>query len=347
MKRRITLFSLAVVIAGVVAFASIRNHAKPAAVAAKPAADVVAAPGRVEPKSENVQIGAELNGKLRQVNDEEGDRVRRGQLLAVLENADYAARIASAEAQVEQKQAELRKVVNGARKQERREAQAAVVQSEAVLRNAETEMQRRKQLFAAGVVSREENDRYAREYDVAKAQYEAAAQHFSFVDAEAREEDRSAAEADLQFARAQLAEARAMYDKTFIRSPIDGTVLRKHHRTGESVSNSASAPDPIYTIGDESRLRVRVEVDETDVAKLRVGQSAYVTADAYGDRKFWGRVVRIGEELGRKNVHTDQPQERVDTKILETLVELDPGTDMPSNLRVDAFILTRAEVAQK
>ena len=75
---------------------------------------------------------------------------------------------------------------------------------------------------------------------------------------------------------------------------------------------------------------------------MEVGQRAYVTADAYANKKFWGHVVRVGEELGRKNVRTDEPTERVDTKILETLVQLDSGADLPVGLRVDAFIV-RAE----
>ena len=137
------------------------------------------------------------------------------------------------------------------------------------------------------------------------------------------------AEADLRLAKANLEDAKARYEKTIIRSPIDGTVLRKHHRNGESVSNSSTVPDPIVTIGDQNVLRVRMDVDETEVAKVRVGQKAYVTADAFGDQKFWGRVVRVGEQLGPKNIRTDQPTERVDTKILETLVELDGAQQLP------------------
>lgn len=74
------------------------------------------------------------------------------------------------------------------------------------------------------------------------------------------------------------------------------------------------------------------------MASIAVGQSVHVTAEAYGDKKFTGKVVRIGEILGRKNVRTDEPAERVDTKILETLIELDPGQQIPLGLRVDTFI---------
>jgi HlyD family secretion protein len=300
----------------------------------------VAGPGRVEPVSEDIKVGSELSGKLKQVMVEEGDRVHRGQVVAELENADYQAAIGESRATVGQREAELRKVINGARTQERREAFATVEQNKAIMENAKAEMQRRDQLFAAGIISREEQERYAREYNVALANYNEAFQHHSLVDDKPREEDRSAAEAALELAKSQLAEAEAKYEKTLIRSPIDGVILRKHHRSGESVSNSSTVPDPIVTIGDNSVLRVRMDVDETEVAKVQVGQAAYVTADAYGTEKFPGHVIRVGKELGRKNVQTDEPTEKVDTKILETLIQLDGGAQLPVGLRVDAYVET-------
>jgi len=322
------------------------NNAK--AVVLQPSAEslMIAGPGRVEPLSENIQIGSELSGKIRSVNVEEGDTVRKGQVLAVLQNDDYRAEVLSARAQVRAKEATLRKVINGARTQERSEALSTVRRAEAVMNNAQSEMDRRQRLFDAGVISRDEFERYAREYDVAKANYQENVEHHSLVDDQAREEDRSFAEADLQLARAQLEQAQARYEKTVIKSPIDGTVLRKHHRNGESVSNSSTVPDPILTVGDKNVLRVRIDVDETDVNKIRVGQKAYVTADAYGKQKFWGQVVRVGELLGPKNVRTDEPTEHVDRKILETLVELDKGVQLPVGLRVDSYIVGDAhEVA--
>jgi HlyD family secretion protein len=300
----------------------------------------IAGPGRVEPVSEDIKVGSELSGKLKQVMVEEGDHVHRGQVVAELENADYRAAIESAQATVQQRDAEMRKVINGARRQERGEAFATVEQNKAVMENAKAEMERRNQLFAAGIVSREENERYNSQYEVALANYNEASQHHSLVDDKPREEDRAASEAALALARSELAEAEARYEKTLIRSPIDGVILRKHHRSGESVSNSSTVPDPIVTIGDNSLLRVRMDVDETEVAKVDVGQPAYVTADAYGGRKFPGHVIRVGKELGRKNVQTDEPTEKVDTKILETLIELDAGTQLPVGLRVDAYVNT-------
>ena len=314
-----------------------RQHPRPA--------DWIAGPGRVEPISEDIQLGSQLGGKLKAVNVSEGDSVQKGQVLAILDNDDYSAQLASAAAQVQAKEATLRKVTNGARTQERDEALAGVRQAQAVMANAEAELARRRELYQSGVVSREELEHYTREYDVAKGQYQEKSNRYSLLNTSSREEDVAFAEADLRLAQANEAEAKARYDKTFIKSPIDGVVLRAHHRVGESVTNSATSPDPVLTIGDARVLRVRVDIDETDVNKVQVGQKAYVTADAYGKQKMWGHVVRVAELLGPKKVRTDEPTERVDRKFLETLVQLDPGAKLPVGLRVDTFILTNAEQA--
>ncbi len=338
------------VAAGVAAFLMIGAtgfalHGRGESVAAAPAHDktakegVIAAPGRVEAVSEEVRVSSELSGRLKRVNVEEGDRVKRGDVLAELENADYRARVESAEATLALRESELRRIVNGSRAEERREADAAKQAAKAVLENAKSETERRQNLAAKGVISRDEADRFDRAYRVAQAEYDQASQHFALVDAEAREEDRSRAEANVAEARAQLEESRAIYEKSFIRAPIDGVILRKMRRTGESVSTQFDSP--VVTMADDSVLRVRLDVDETDVAKLQVGQRAYVTAEAYGEHKFEGRVIRVGRILGKKNVRTDEPTEHVDTKILETLVELNAGERLPLGLRVDSFVISR------
>ncbi len=194
----------------------------------------------------------------------------------------------------------------------------------------------------ARAIAREELDRDQAEYEFAEAKYREALEHHAFVDDEAREEDRALGQAELELARARLEEARSLYAKTVIRAPIDGVVLRRHHRAGESVSAYSSVPDPILTVGDTRTLRVRLEIDESEITRVHVGQPAYVTALAFGERRFRGRVWRVGLELGRKRVHTDDPVERADTKILETLVELDGPAELPVGLRVDGYLIADA-----
>lgn len=322
--------------AGILAATAWQRKEAPRAVAAKPVARTFVAAGRVEPASEEIRIGSELDGKLRSVLVEEGDTVRRGQVVATLENADYQARVELARAVIRQREAELDRLRNGARAEEKREAAALVREASSQMDTARAEWERRRTLLDRGAISRSELDLAARDYETAKARWEASGERRSVTDAQTRPEDLQRAEAELERAQAQLAEARAMFDKTLLRSSVDGTVLRKFRKAGESVSSNGSTP--VVALGDCSRLRVRVDVDEADVAGLLLGQSATVRADAYGDRQFTGKVIRIGQALGRKNVRTDEPSERVDNKILETLVVLDEGQRLPIGLRVDAYL---------
>jgi len=314
-----------------------------AAVSPAVPAVMVAGSGSVEPDSQSIKLSSDLSGKLRSVNVEEGQAIHKGQVLAQLENDDYAAHLASAAAEVQEKEAIMRKVVNGAQSRERSQALASEHAAEAVMKNAKENLERRQKLFDAGVISREELERYAKEYNVAKDQYDESSDQYSLINDDAREEDVAIAQANLDLAKARVADAQASYQQTIITSPIDGIVLRVHHRAGESVSAASASSDPVLTVGDTRLLRVRVDIDETDVAKVEVGQKAYIKADAFGDEKFWGRVVEVGELLGPKTARTDEPSERVDRKFLQALVELQPGAHLPVGLRVDSFILASPE----
>lgn len=298
----------------------------------------VAAPGRVEPISEEMRLGFPIAGRIREVLAEEGDRVRRGQVLARLDAEDLIARVEAAEQTLAGREATLAKVLAGARDMERREARAAVDEARAVLDQARLEHERRRQLLAREVLSREEADRAEREFKVATDRLNASREHFRLVDDPAREEDVKRAMADVAEARALVAEARGQAAKASLRSPIDGVVLRKHRRAGEMVSIAFDTP--VMTVGDIDRLRVRADVDERDIGKVAVGQKAYCLAEAYGSRKFTGTVTRVAKILGKKNIHTDDPAEKNDTRILETLIDLDGKPPLPVGLRLDVFILT-------
>lgn len=301
------------------------------------AADRIVAPGRVEPLSEEIKVGAEISGRLQQVNVDEGAHIAKGQILARIDSSDYQARVSEAAAEVRVREADRQKLDNGARTQERQEALAATHEAEAVVANTRAEMDRRNQLLGTGDISRSDAEQTQREYAVAQARLAQLKEHYSLVDAAPRADDQLRAAAAIALARAQMNEAQSRLAKTVIHSPVTGVVLRRLHRTGESVTEGG---DPIFVVADTSVLRVRVDVDESDVGHVHEGQRAYVTADAYAGKKFWGHVVRVGKTLGRKNIRTDAPTERIDTKILETLVELDGHPDLPVGLRVDSYILT-------
>ena len=326
--------------------------------------NLVVAPGVVEAISEEIEVGAEISGKLKQVLVEEGEQVIKGQTIAVLENSDFDAQISTAKAQIEtlrrqketaearilQAKTERARIFNGARPEERREAWQTYEQTLPNVQQAAREVQRRQKLYDSGDVSREELERAKRDLDALQKQSNATREKYNVVNADARKDDLQQADAAILLAETQTDEydalireaearvrsAQANLEKTIIRAPITGVVLRKRLKDGESVSPENQIG--IVSLADVSALRVRVDLDERDVAKVKENQIAYVTADAFGEQKFQGKVVRIGQILGRKNFKTERPTEKVDTKILEVLIALAPDQKLPLGLRVDAFI---------
>jgi len=296
----------------------------------------IVALGRVEPVSEEIQVVAGITGRLAGVWVEEGETVEAGQVLAEVEHADFDARIVAARATVAIREAELEQLRNGALPAEREEAAARVAEAEAVLAQARHEFQRQRALLDRGLGSQQTYDDARRELSVAQARHAATRYQRAVIDRPPREDELKQAEAELRLAQAQLSEAESLRDKAYARAPISGVVLRKYRRAGELVGELSDTP--IVSLGDLSRLRVRVEVDESDIAQVFVGQSAWVTAPAYPGERFSGRVLRLSGLLGRKQIRSDDPAERTDTRVLEVLVELDEGQSLPVGLRVDAYL---------
>ncbi len=304
-----------------------------------PTGDLVAAGGRVEPDGEERVVIPDISGRIARVLVEEGDRVSAGQVIAEIENADYAAALAATEAAVGQHRAELDRLRAGARREELDQARATLAAAEAQARLASAEAERRQALFARRLISAQDHDQAVARADAARAERARAAAARALLQAGARREDLAAAEAALAAAMASRDQARARFDKTLIRAPIDGVVLKRELRAGETVE--ALAPRPIARIGDMSRLFVRADIDELDIGRVRPGQKAEVSSDAFPGQHYAGEVVRVAQRMGKRNTASDDPAQKQDAKILEAVIALDGTPPLPVGLRVDVRIHTR------
>lgn len=298
----------------------------------------IAANGRVEGATEEIRVSSKIPGRIQTITVDEGDRVTKGQILVILDNEDYRARVETERALLEKAEAHLKLLRSGARREEIEQARAAVDEARAIAETARRDYERLSQLFHRGVIARDELDRAERELRTAIARQQIAEQRYQQVLSWFRPEEIAAAEADVRLARARLAEAEANYQNTFLRSPISGIVTKRFMKPGESI-RFETVGLPILSLVDTSALRVRAEIDETDVAKVAVGQRAYIRADAYREEVFTGRVVHIAPSLGRKTLFSDEPAEKRDTEILEVLIDLDPSArPLKIGLRVEVTI---------
>jgi ABC exporter DevB family membrane fusion protein len=304
----------------------------------------LAARGRVEgATSQDIKLASRVVGRLKEVLVNDGDPIRKGQVVAVLENNDLLAQVEQARASVGHAQAALERLQNGARPEERAASHAAMNEAQAAADNALENYQRSQKLFQeGGIISQSVLDQAERDAKMAQARLESARQNYKLVMAPPRSEDVALAQAELNLARAQLAQAQDNYDNTFVHSPVDGVVVKRYMNPGESISYE-SLYQPIVSVSDTTRLMVRTEIDETDIGKVSIGQRAAIRCDAFRGQTFYGRVVRISGGLGPKKIQTDNPTEKIDTDVLESFVEVDPGTPLRDGLRVDVYI----ELARK
>ena len=297
-----------------------------------------AAGGRVEgATSQEIKLAARTFGRLLEVSVNDGDPVHKGQVVAVLETRDAKGRVDEARAGLARSQAALEKLLNGARPEERSAAKAEMDEAQAGAQNARQQFERVQKLFhEGGIVSQAALDQAERDLKATQARLESLKQRYQLIMAPPRTEDVAAARADVEVARARVTQAEDYYDNTFIRSPVEGVVVKRFMNPGESISYE-SLYQPVITVTDTTHMTVRAEIDETDIGKIQVGQRAEIHCDAFPGRTFSGRVVRISGGLGKKNIRTDNPLEKVDTDVLESFVEVEPGTPLRVGLRVDLY----------
>lgn len=301
-----------------------------------PAPGLVGGAGIVEPAQREARLAGGSAGVVSAIKVKEGDKVAPGDLLLELESSVEIAAMKSAEADLGSARASLSRALNGQRAEDR---DAALSDSSAAKARAElsaTVQARAEQLFKSGAMTQEEVDRARLNAAADRATARAAEARARAAVTGSRAEDIAAARAAMVAAEARLEQAKATLERRQIKAPYAGEVLQVKARVGEYYTPGASEA-PIV-LGDTSRLRARMDVDERDIGKVSVGQSAYVIGDAYPGVKFQGKVAEIGRRMGRKNVRTDDPTERLDTKILEVVIDLDDAGRLVPGLRVTGYV---------
>jgi RND family efflux transporter MFP subunit len=269
-NRRLLLLAVAVAVllaAGSLAWRRAHPGALPVQVAraeslggtpGQSATEILTANGYVVAR-QRASVSTEVAGRLKRLLVEEGSRVRRGQVLGILQNDDQRSALESARAAL---------------------ASAEAGASEAAANAHQTALARGRaeQLHAKGLVSQAELDQAVATDDVSAARVKSAA-------------------ADVANARAKVSSAQVEYDRTFVRAPFAGAVLRKEADVGEIVSPIPSSGGltrgAIVTMANLESLEAEADVNEGYVSRVREGMRAEIILDAYPDQRFPARVRQI------------------------------------------------------
>jgi multidrug resistance efflux pump len=299
---------------------------------------VAAAPGRIEGSQEAVSIGAATTGLVKQVTVRQGDPVQAGQLLVRIACSDIEAQLAARTAERDATEAVHRRLVNGARPEEIDIAQADVKLAEGRLVEAQKRVARSLALLGSNTVSQSTRDVDERDAHIAAAQLDAASLRLRLLKAGTREEELAEAQARMLAAGHLVEQTKSELSKCEIVSPVDGIVLRKQVSEGELVS--LFYPKPLITISEVRKYRVRAEVDEQDVPRVKQGQIVEIVVNASEKDRLRGRVASLAPVMGRRQILTSDPADKSDRDVMEVLVDLDDGPEgLPIGLRVSVIFL--------
>lgn len=289
--------------------------------------ETVNASGKVYPEIE-VKVSPDISGEIVELNVNEGDSVKKGQVLARIYADIYLTQRDQVAAGVNQSKAQLSN------------STAGLAGLKATLDNLKNTYERQKKLYNEKVVSRAEFETAEQNYLTAQANYNAA------------REGLKSSEASIQSAQAQLQKADKDLSRTVIVSPMNGMISLMNVKKGERVAgNSFNVGTEMMRVADMRSIEVRVDVGENDIPKVKLGDTAVVEVDAYTNRKFKGLVYKIANPstsgLTTSNSSAEVTNYKVHIRLLpesyKDLVAVGKGFPFRPGMSASADIQTRTQ----
>lgn len=276
-------------------------------------------PGTVDARQ--VDVGFLVPGRIVRLATDEGQRVRRGQLVAELDPVDYQLAADRAEAQAQSAAKALAALRAGARPQELGAARAAVQQAQADAAFATQQVERDRQLVEQKFLSPQQLEKDKSLAAMADARVEQAKQNEALLKAGARKEDIERAEADVKAADDAVRSAREQLAHVRVESPVDGVVSVRMAEAGQVVS----AGQPVFRITELGHPWVRIYLAEADLPRVQLGQAAQVRVDGLPGKVFEGHLTFISPEAEFTPKTVETKALRVDL-VYRAKVEVDdPG----------------------
>jgi HlyD family secretion protein len=293
----------------------------------EPAGRFIVCSGRVEATQGEIDVTAQITGNLAAVNVTEGDRVRKGDVLAEVEGLREAAEAVSARASVALARSRLAQVQAGSGKEEQEQAQHEVDAVEAEL-VAETSSLNRARRAGADSVSAEELEHRQQHVRQLQSQRAGLQKRYEALRRGALPQEIEVARSEVALAEARLARAELENAYRVIRAPRDAIVVQVYRHAGDSVTTLQISP--VVRLVDPSALLVRLEVDEANVQRMQTGLEANFTIQ--GGPSGAGQLVvkTIVPAFGPKRLFNPDTSVRVDTRTLSVLCE-------PRGLRVPLY----------
>lgn len=325
--------------------AAAQGSAQPAS--AQPAAAqaatawTVAAPGRIEPNGGEIRMSAQAPGRIVEVLAAINDKVSAGDLLIRLDDLDTEARVVAAEAETSVRRKERDgETVNGLAR-ERRSAEDQVASAERLLSQNRAEFDRWIRAQRAGTAQPADVQKARDTVTAARDRLDQAKTNLRRITSNDAIPAQTRFEAAMAAARSDLSLADVALERTRVRAPRDATVLQISATQGEMTGPSAD--QVLIVLGDVSKLRVRAEIEERDVGKVRKGQTVIVRSDAFPKRDFEGKIATLAQSLAPGRIALKGPRRGTEVDVLEILIDLDGQPPLLPGMRVDVFVKAEAK----
>ncbi|HWP98401.1 MAG TPA: HlyD family efflux transporter periplasmic adaptor subunit [Syntrophomonadaceae bacterium] len=264
------------------------------------------ASGTIEATS--VELQAKSSGIIQNYQVQEGDPLKKDQLVAELDRKDLVAQKERDAMGVISAEAKLRELLSGARDQEIKSAQASVDLAKINLNQASSDLDKTRTLYQAGAASQDQLEKQETSYNVLQQQVVVAEAQLSLLSAGSRSEDIAAASAEVDRARAILKASQAILDDLKVVSPRDGVITSKNHENGEYVQPGTS----LVTITDLNDLWIKVYIPTDQLPAIKLGQTARITVSG-SSQVFTGRIKEIASkgEYTPKSIQTKQERTNI------------------------------------
>jgi HlyD family secretion protein len=295
---------------------------------------VLLASGTVE--ATEAALGFQVPGRIDSIGPHEGDRVRTGDTLALLDRSELAARLAQARAQAGAARALLDELEAGSRSEELAQAREAANAANDKYADAQRDYGRVGRLFQGGAVSQEAVDKAKLAFDVAQSQRDQAEQQLKLVETGPRKERIAAQRAALSQTQAAVHQAEATLANAVVTAPFDGVISIRDREPGETVGAGA----PVLTELNLADRWVRIYISEDRIGAVKLGASATITADTYPGKTYGGTVSFIASEaeFTPRNVQTTEERVKL-VYAVKVRITGDPTNDlkpgMPADVRLD------------
>jgi HlyD family secretion protein len=291
--------------------------------------------GRVEPISREIRIAAPVPGRVADVLVKANDDVVAGELLVRLDDAEALARLAAADAQVALHKRARNDQSMPAGSADRRKAEDAAFDAERTVGDARSALDKAAADRRAGTASQADLDAARQALSHAKDHLREQQDALAKLKTAPETALPSRLEGELNVARADWTVAHAELEKTRIRAPIDGSVLQVDAKKGELAMPTSEAA--LMVVGDVSALRVRAELDEQYLEKMRVGQRVMVRTAAFAGREFDGKVSSVARIVGPERINSRGPRKFNDVDVLEVVVDLSNPGPLVVGEQVDVY----------